>query len=94
MFAAGAAWAQSLCAHPASGTEPAAASSVATPTKQNKPAVAPKHSQVDTNAAKPSSRLKAAPEASADPPYRLSHGPHRLDPYQNAVTPPPSASER
>lgn len=85
-------WAGVVSAHPTPDGVPAAAASVAAaaPTKPA-PHVATKSSQVDTKSPR---KLTSSPEASAGAPYHLSHTPHRLDSYQNAVTPPPSTNER
>jgi hypothetical protein len=86
-------WAGVVTAHPTPDGTPAAAASVAAAAAPTKPAphVATKPSQVD---AKSPRKRASSPEASAGEPYHLSHTPHRLDSYQNAVTPPPATNER
>jgi len=92
-------WATVAVAHPSPQDAPAAAASVsapAAPFASKKPAshVATKSSQVDAKPAGGTGKMASSPEASANAPYHLSHTPHRLDSYQNAVTPPPSTNER
>lgn len=88
-------WAAVAFAHPSFDGEPASAvsSALAAP-KKTAPQVPTKASHVDAKAAAGTNKRQSASEASAQSPYHLSHTPHRLDSYQNAVTPPPSADER
>jgi hypothetical protein len=87
-------------AHPPADDAPAGTSTVAAPAavSAHKPA-SQAHttaSQVDAKAppATKASHAKPAPAASTTDTYHLSHRPHQLDSYQNALTPPPATNER
>jgi len=87
-------------AHPETGGAPANASTVAAPAAMSahKPAsqANTKASHVDANAVPvpKASKAKPTPAPSSTDTYHLSHRPHQLDSYQNALTPPPAANER
>ncbi|WP_157956506.1 hypothetical protein [Dyella sp. C11] len=52
------------------------------------------HASSSHDTAKAPSASKGSKPAPARENYTLSHGAHRLDSYQNAVTPPPVATDR
>jgi hypothetical protein len=93
-------WAGVAAAHPEVGGAPASTSTVAAPatTTARKPAsqANTKTSHVDANAtpAPKAGKTKPTPAPSTTDTYHLSHRPHQLDSYQNALTPPPAANER
>lgn len=87
-------------AYPDVDGNPASASTVAAPAaiSVHKPAsqANTKASHVDakTTPATKAGNARSTPGASTTDSYHLSHRPHQLDSYQNALTPPPVSNER
>ena len=89
-------WGRAAWAHPTLDGVPASAASAGqsvTPAAKT-PA---SHAQTHTSKTiKPAKSIKgtSSRQASAGNSYSLSHQPHQIDSYQNAVTPPPVATDR
>lgn len=87
-FAAGLAWSGVAPAHASPEEVPAAAATVGKPVTPVQMAPSPHKA---APAAKKSTKAAATRQASVGGGYPLSHRPHPLDSYQNAVTPRPAA---